>query len=137
MCILFLYFCDKPTPNGYRLIMASNRDEFYFRPTARADFWEENPNIIAGIFPSVQGRKNIRFFQFFFVLFGRCQRWWIQGGWGVEVGGLFLPFSLRLFQLQLIIKRNQSLYFKFQRLGQFYDHTKSLLSRKRMYDTVY
>ena len=61
MCILFLYFCDKPTPNGYRLIMASNRDEFYFRPTARADFWEENPNIIAGIFRSVQARENVRF----------------------------------------------------------------------------
>lgn len=48
MCILFLYFCDNPSPNGYRLIMASNRDEFYFRPTAHAKFWEENPSIIAG-----------------------------------------------------------------------------------------
>lgn len=48
MCILFLYFCDDPSPDGYRLIMASNRDEFYFRPTAHAKFWEENPSIIAG-----------------------------------------------------------------------------------------
>ena len=93
MCILFLYFCDKPTPNGYRLIMASNRDEFYFRPTARADFWEENPNIIAGIFPSVQARKNIRFFVSFclFCLVG------VSGG-GFRVGGewklvvVFYPF---------------------------------------------
>jgi len=49
MCILFLYFCDKPSPDGYRLIMASNRDEFYFRPTADANFWEKNPNILAGM----------------------------------------------------------------------------------------
>ena len=48
MCILFLYFCDKPSPDGYRFIMASNRDEFYFRPTANAKFWEKNPNLIAG-----------------------------------------------------------------------------------------
>lgn len=49
MCILFLYFCDKPSLDGYRLIMASNRDEFYFRPTADANFWEKNPNILAGM----------------------------------------------------------------------------------------
>jgi len=48
MCILFFYFCDKPKPDGYRLIMASNRDEFYFRPTADANFWAKNPNILAG-----------------------------------------------------------------------------------------
>lgn len=29
--------------------MASNRDEFYFRPTADANFWEKNPNILAGM----------------------------------------------------------------------------------------
>ncbi|KAJ7375240.1 hypothetical protein OS493_001985 [Desmophyllum pertusum] len=52
MCIVFLYFCDKPSPDdpaGYRLIIASNRDEFYFRPTATARFWEKNPNLIAGM----------------------------------------------------------------------------------------
>ena len=48
MCILFLYFCDNPSPDGYRLIIASNRDEYYFRPTASATFWDSNPNIIAG-----------------------------------------------------------------------------------------
>ncbi|KAJ7375238.1 Transport and Golgi organization protein 2 [Desmophyllum pertusum] len=36
-------------PAGYRLIIASNRDEFYFRPTAKARFWEKNPNLIAGM----------------------------------------------------------------------------------------
>ena len=48
MCILFLYYCDKPSADGYRLIVASNRDEYYDRPTARATFWEKNPHIIAG-----------------------------------------------------------------------------------------
>lgn len=49
MCIVFLYFCDKPNADGYRLVIASNRDEFYFRPTASAKFWDKNPNIIAGM----------------------------------------------------------------------------------------
>ena len=48
MCILFLYFCDKPSPDGYRLIMTFNRDESYFRPTADANFWAKNPNILSG-----------------------------------------------------------------------------------------
>lgn len=49
MCIVFMYFCDDPSPDGYRLIVASNRDEVYSRPTAQAKFWEEYPDIIAGM----------------------------------------------------------------------------------------
>ena len=42
MCILFLHFCDNPDPDGYRMIAASNREEFYNRLTAPADFhWKE------------------------------------------------------------------------------------------------
>ena len=48
MCIVFMYFCDDPSPDGYRLIVASNRDEVYSRPTAHAKFWDEYPDIIAG-----------------------------------------------------------------------------------------
>ena len=62
MCILFLYYCDKPSADGYRLIVASNRDEYYDRPTARATFWEKNPKIIAGkinlLFKSPHVRQN-------------------------------------------------------------------------------
>ena len=32
----------------YPLIIAANRDEFYNRPTAALDFWEDQPDILAG-----------------------------------------------------------------------------------------
>lgn len=47
MCILFLDY----RPDGsskYVLVAANNRDEFYLRDTAKANFWEDNPNILAG-----------------------------------------------------------------------------------------
>lgn len=34
--------------DGYRLIIASNRDEYYNRPTLPADYWLENRDIIGG-----------------------------------------------------------------------------------------
>jgi len=45
MCTIFLSYRTHP---HYKLVLASNRDEFYKRPTAAADFWTENPNILAG-----------------------------------------------------------------------------------------
>lgn len=45
MClILFAYQVHKE----YKLIVAANRDEFYQRPTAPANFWEDQPEILAG-----------------------------------------------------------------------------------------
>ena len=48
MCILFFEFQPFPQDNVYKLILASNRDEFYDRPTDAASFWNDNPNICAG-----------------------------------------------------------------------------------------
>ncbi len=45
MCIILFAFETHPE---YRLILASNRDEYFDRPTAPADFWEEAPNLLAG-----------------------------------------------------------------------------------------
>ena len=49
MCILFFKFWPFPGTSKYKLILASNRDEFYDRPTDMADFWEDNSNICAGM----------------------------------------------------------------------------------------
>jgi len=45
MCSIFLAYKAHPK---YRLILAANRDEFYERPTARAGFWQDAPEILAG-----------------------------------------------------------------------------------------
>jgi uncharacterized protein with NRDE domain len=45
MCVIFFAINQHPK---YKFIVAANRDEFYERPTAHADFWVENPNILAG-----------------------------------------------------------------------------------------
>lgn len=36
MCILFIHTDPNPKKEGYRLIVASNRDEYYERPAAPA-----------------------------------------------------------------------------------------------------
>src|SRR5690625_6839453 len=45
MCIISFHFQDHPK---YKLIVAANRDEFYQRPTKRAHYWDDEPNILAG-----------------------------------------------------------------------------------------
>ncbi|VVC27710.1 Hypothetical protein CINCED_3A010700 [Cinara cedri] len=47
MCILFISSVQHII-GGYRLIIASNRDEFYNRPTLSADYWSEDQDIIGG-----------------------------------------------------------------------------------------
>uniref|UniRef100_A0A182RNB4 Transport and Golgi organization protein 2 n=1 Tax=Anopheles funestus TaxID=62324 RepID=A0A182RNB4_ANOFN len=48
MCILFVYVDDGSVPGRYRLVLASNRDEFYSRPAKAAAPWDENVRIIGG-----------------------------------------------------------------------------------------
>lgn len=47
MCLITFAYNDHPK---YRLILAANRDEFYGRPTRKAQFWNEegHPDILAG-----------------------------------------------------------------------------------------
>ncbi|MFS0863111.1 NRDE family protein [Fredinandcohnia sp. 179-A 10B2 NHS] len=45
MCLLLFAYKQHPV---YKLIVASNRDEFYQRPTAPVHFWEDHPMILAG-----------------------------------------------------------------------------------------
>ncbi len=45
MCVIFFAYRQH---SEYPLILLANRDEFYERPTAPADFWEDAPNIFAG-----------------------------------------------------------------------------------------
>jgi uncharacterized protein with NRDE domain len=45
MCLIFFSVQDHPQ---YKLIVAANRDEFYQRKTAPADYWEDHPEILGG-----------------------------------------------------------------------------------------
>lgn len=45
MCLIFLSLHDHPR---YKLIVAANRDEFYQRKTASADYWKDHPEILGG-----------------------------------------------------------------------------------------
>lgn len=45
MCIILLARGAHP---NYPLILAANRDEYYERPTARAAFWEDDADVLAG-----------------------------------------------------------------------------------------
>lgn len=45
MCLIFLSINDHPK---YKLIIAANRDEFYARKTAAADYWKDRPEIVGG-----------------------------------------------------------------------------------------
>jgi uncharacterized protein with NRDE domain len=45
MCLIFLAIKKHPV---YKLIIAANRDEFYQRQTAPAEFWLDDPNVLGG-----------------------------------------------------------------------------------------
>lgn len=45
MCLVLVVWRAHPE---YPCLVAANRDEFYARPTARADWWQDQPQILAG-----------------------------------------------------------------------------------------
>lgn len=45
MCLINFHLNEHP---NYKLIVVANRDEFYSRPTAPANFWKDYPNLLAG-----------------------------------------------------------------------------------------
>lgn len=45
MCLILFSYNHHP---DYKLILASNRDEFYDRPTKKLSFWQDNQAILAG-----------------------------------------------------------------------------------------
>ncbi|MEM6642133.1 MAG: NRDE family protein [Bacteroidota bacterium] len=45
MCLITFAYHTHPK---YKLILAANRDEFYRRPSAKADWWEDHPEILGG-----------------------------------------------------------------------------------------
>ena len=45
MCLIFLSLNNHP---NYKFILAANRDEFYNRRTAPADYWSDFPSILGG-----------------------------------------------------------------------------------------
>lgn len=48
MCILFFTTNAQPSNDGYKLILAANRDEFYVRPALTAAPWNECAHVIGG-----------------------------------------------------------------------------------------
>lgn len=49
MCVIFFYVDSNPGPNGFKLIVVSNRDEFYSRETLQAGRWSKFPHVFGGI----------------------------------------------------------------------------------------
>lgn len=59
MCILFVYVNNsgRPVPGEYRLIVASNRDEYYARAAKAAAPWENSNNVVIGGLDMEPGRE--------------------------------------------------------------------------------
>ena len=45
MCLILVAFKVEPQ---FRLVVAANRDEYFIRPTSKAHFWQDHPDIFAG-----------------------------------------------------------------------------------------
>jgi uncharacterized protein with NRDE domain len=47
MCLILFSFNPQATA-GHQLVVAANRDEFFARATANADYWSDDPNVLGG-----------------------------------------------------------------------------------------
>src|SRR5258706_11902709 len=45
MCLILIAHHADPR---YRLVLAANRDEYFQRPTAAADYWSDAPHVLGG-----------------------------------------------------------------------------------------
>lgn len=45
MCVIYLAFEQRP---DHPLVLLANRDEFYERPSAAADYWDDSPKVYGG-----------------------------------------------------------------------------------------
>lgn len=70
MCILFLTTNGNAKLGEYKLIVASNRDEFYNRPAKAATAWPDHDCVYGGI-PILHVQLGFFFF-FLFVCNVRC-----------------------------------------------------------------
>lgn len=48
MCILFTFINPNPQQGGFKVIIASNRDEMYARPAKPAQEWENHHGVYGG-----------------------------------------------------------------------------------------
>lgn len=53
MCILFIYRNPDATSESYRLILASNRDEYIKRPALPAHYWKNHPECLGGMLKKI------------------------------------------------------------------------------------
>lgn len=58
MCILFIYVNSNAKEGKYKIILASNRDEFYVREAKQASKWAEDPTIISGKYVFIRHRRS-------------------------------------------------------------------------------
>jgi len=49
MCIVYLHSDPNCSKSNYKLILAANRDEFYERPSAAANYLDSNANVLCGL----------------------------------------------------------------------------------------
>lgn len=59
MCILFMYMGSKDVESDYSLIIISNRDEYYDRPSKVMAPWTEDHNIVGGVVTFSSFKTNI------------------------------------------------------------------------------